>query len=44
MVAYKDLGPEAIRKIVVEDFPVIVRSDIYGHDLCEEEKKRFCMF
>jgi len=33
IVAYEDLGPEAIRKLVVEDLPAVVASDIYGGDL-----------
>lgn len=33
VVAYEDLGPEAIRKLEVEDFPVIVINDTYGNDL-----------
>jgi fumarate hydratase subunit beta len=35
VVAYEDLGPEAIRRIRVEDFPVVVVNDIYGGDLYE---------
>lgn len=34
-VAYEDLGPEAIRRLVVEDFPVIVINDLEGNDLYE---------
>lgn len=41
IVAYEDLGPEAIRKLYVEDFPVTVAIDIYGMDLLEEGKKRY---
>jgi fumarate hydratase subunit beta len=41
VVAYDDLGPEAIRRLVVEDFPVIVANDIYGNDIYEREKKRY---
>ncbi len=33
IVAYEDLGPEAIRRLEVVDFPVIVVNDIYGNDL-----------
>ncbi len=32
-VAYEDLGPEAIRRLEVIDFPVVVVNDIYGGDL-----------
>jgi fumarate hydratase subunit beta len=33
VVAYPDLGPEALRRLVVEGFPAIVASDTYGQDL-----------
>ena len=35
VIAYDDLGTEAIRKLEVEDFPVIVVIDSKGHDLYE---------
>ena len=41
VVAYEDLGPEAIRRLEVEDFPVIVANDIYGNDLYIEGAKRY---
>jgi len=41
VVAYEDLGPEAVRRLEVEDFPVIVCNDIYGGDLLEEGKARY---
>jgi len=41
VVAYEDLGPEAIRRIEIEDFPAIVVNDIYGRDLYEEGRKRY---
>ena len=41
VVAYDDLGPEAIYRIEVEDFPVIVVNDIYGNDLYEEAQMAF---
>ncbi len=41
LVAYEDLGPEAIRKLYVEDFPAIVINDIYGNDLYEEGMKKY---
>ena len=34
-------GTEAIRRLYVEDFPVIVANDIYGGDIFEEGRKRF---
>lgn len=36
IIAYEDLGAEAIRKLEVEDFPCIVANDIYGNDLYKE--------
>ncbi|MBI4828557.1 MAG: Fe-S-containing hydro-lyase [Nitrospinae bacterium] len=33
LVAYEDLGPEAVRRMTVEDFRVIVINDIHGADL-----------
>jgi len=41
VVAYEDLGPEAIRRLEVEDFPVIVINDARGNDLYIEGKKRY---
>jgi fumarate hydratase subunit beta len=41
IVAYEDLGPEAIRRLYVEDFPAIVVNDIYGGDLYEEGKQKY---
>jgi fumarate hydratase subunit beta len=36
VVAYEDLGPEAIRKLYVEDLPLFVIDDIHGDDLYEQ--------
>ncbi len=41
VVAYEDLGPEAIRRLFVEDFFVVVINDIYGGDLYEQGQKAF---
>lgn len=41
LVAYPELGPEAIRRLEVENFPVIVINDIYGNDLYEEGQKEY---
>ncbi len=35
MVAYPELGPEAIHRLEVEDFPVTVINDAHGNDLYE---------
>lgn len=42
VVAYDDLGTEAIRKLVVKDFPVIVVIDAKGNNLYETAIKDFC--
>jgi len=36
LVAYEDLGPEAIFRLEVEDFPVIVANDVSGEDLYQK--------
>jgi fumarate hydratase subunit beta len=41
IIAYEDLGTEAIRRLVVEDFPVIVINDTHGADLYEEGRKQY---
>lgn len=41
IVAYEDLGPEAVRRLQVEDFPVIVINDIHGGDLYETGRERY---
>ncbi|MDD3580021.1 MAG: Fe-S-containing hydro-lyase [Desulfobacca sp.] len=41
VLAYEDLGPEAIHRLVVEDFPTIVINDCQGHDLYEEGVKKY---
>ena len=35
VIAYDDLGTEAIRKLYVEDFPAVVLTDCEGNDLYE---------
>jgi len=41
VIAYEELGPEAIRELEVEDFPVVVVNDVYGNDLYEEGRKKW---
>jgi len=41
IIAYEDLGPEAIRRLEVEDFPVIVVNDVWGNDLYVEGVRRY---
>ena len=41
VIAYPELGPEAIRRIKVKDFPCIVINDMYGGDLYQDGKKEY---
>ncbi len=41
VVAYEELGAEAIRRLEVENFPATVINDIYGGDLYEEGKAKY---
>ena len=36
IIAYEDLGAEAVRRLIVKDLPLIIVNDIYGGDLYEE--------
>ena len=42
VIAYDDLGTEAIRRLEVEDFPVIVVMDSKGNDLYETAVGEYC--
>ena len=44
IIAYADLGPEAVRKLTVLDFPVIVVNDCHGHDLYEQGRAQYDSF
>ena len=41
IVAYEDLGTEAVRRLVVEEFPVVVVNDLHGGDLYKEGKEQW---
>jgi len=41
IIAYEDLGPEAVRKMEVEDLPVIVVNDTLGNDLYQEGVRKY---
>jgi len=41
VVAYDDLGTEAMRLMEVEEFPMVVCNDIYGGDLLEQGKAKW---
>ncbi len=40
-ILYPELGPEAVRKLYVENFPVIVAIDSEGRSLFEEGPKKY---
>ncbi len=42
VIAYDDLGTEAIRKLEVKDFPVIVVMDAEGNNLYETAVAEYC--
>jgi len=41
IVAYEDLGAEALRRLEVEGFPVVVVNDVYGGDAYEKGKAEY---
>jgi len=41
VIAYEDLGPEAIRRLEVEDFPAIVVNDAFGGDLFAQGVEKY---
>jgi fumarate hydratase subunit beta len=41
VIAYSELGPEAVLKLEVKDFPATVINDIHGGDLYVEGKARY---
>ncbi len=41
VIAYPELGPEAIRELEVEDFPVTVINDTKGNDLYQMGREKY---
>lgn len=41
VIAYEDLGPEAIREMKVENFPCVVANDVNGNDIYEAGVKKY---
>jgi fumarate hydratase subunit beta len=41
VIAYEELGAEAILRLTVENFPAIVANDIYGEDLFEQGRAKY---
>lgn len=43
MVAFEDLGTEAIRRLTVRDFPAIVANDVAGRDIFTEAVAKYAV-
>ena len=41
IVAYEDLGAEAVRRLIVEDLPVVAVIDSYGNNLYETGREEY---
>lgn len=41
VIAYPELGPEALRRLEVADFPAIVGYDTFGEDIYERGRARY---
>lgn len=41
VIAYPDLGPEAIYRLEVEDFPAVVAIDAFGNNLYQEGRRKY---
>ncbi|MCX6011204.1 MAG: Fe-S-containing hydro-lyase [Chloroflexi bacterium] len=41
VIAYKELGPEAVMRLTVENFPAVVANDIHGRDLFERGRAEY---
>jgi fumarate hydratase subunit beta len=41
VIAYEDLGAEAVRRLTIEDFPALVVNDLHGGDLYDDGPARW---
>jgi fumarate hydratase subunit beta len=41
VIAYDELGTEALRRLEVEDFPATVANDVYGGDMFQQGKANY---
>ncbi len=41
VIAWEDLGPEAVRRLTVEEFPLVVINDVHGGDLFVEGQQKY---
>lgn len=41
VIAYPELGPEAVRRLVVKDMPLVCVNDVHGGDLYQEGRQTY---
>lgn len=41
IIAFPDLGPEAVRRLVVKDMPLFVVNDVHGQDLYQQAAETY---
>lgn len=42
VIAFEDLGCESVKRLYIEDFPVIVADNSKGDDIFSEGRKKYC--
>ena len=42
VVAFEDLGCESVKKLYVEDFPLVVADDCQGNDIFKNGRQQYC--
>lgn len=42
VVAFEDLGCESVKKLYVEDFPLVVADDCQGNDIFKNGRQEYC--
>ena len=43
VIAFEDLGCESVKRLYIEDFPLIVANDASGRDIFSEGRKKYCI-
>ena len=43
IIAYEDLGPEAVQELTVENMPLTVGNDCHGGDVFEQGVKKYAL-
>ena len=42
VVAFEELGCESVKKLYVEDFPLVVADDCHGGDIFSDGRAKYC--